>query len=61
MLLQYTKTFFLVIFLERRGDEKKGEVIGDEAKKKKKEIEKKMKIGSLFFLSTISIRGSNIA
>lgn len=60
MLLHYTKTFFLIIFLERRGDEKKREVIGDEAKKKK-EIEKKMKIGSLFFLSTISIRGSNIA
>ena len=46
MLLHYAKTFFLIIFLERKGDEKKGEVIGDEAKK---ETEKKIKIGSLFF------------
>lgn len=34
MLLHYAKTFYLIIFLERRGDEKKGEVIGDEAKKR---------------------------
>ena len=49
MLLHYAKTFFLIIFLERRGDEKKGEVIGDEAKKETEKDEDRKLVFSVYY------------